>query len=318
VLLNLIIAFFLEALFGVPAFRAHPVRLIGSLLSVFERAFYPLRWKLLGGVLLVFSSIATVFIVTVVLSLAGRFVVLPFSIDVLTVAMLYFLFCNREMVGEARSVHRALADGDLERARARVSRIVGRDTGSLDEKGIIRAAVESVAENVVDGFTAPLFYFLIGGVPLAYVYRTVNTIDSRFGYRNLRYERFGKAGARLDDAMSFIPARLNGLFLYFASGFRARVLETMVRDGRRHQSPNSGIAEAGFSAYLGIRLGGPSTYGGEREDKPWIGVDRLNERERGNPELILRAVGFYWKTVYTTLFLSAAALLLLRLPLFFS
>ena len=100
-LLNLIIAFFLEALFGVPAFRAHPVRLIGSLLSVFERAFYPLRWKLLGGVLLVFSSIATVFIVTVVLSLAGRFVVLPFSIDVLTVAMLYFLFCNREMVGEA-------------------------------------------------------------------------------------------------------------------------------------------------------------------------------------------------------------------------
>jgi len=205
-LLNVLIAFFLDTLLGDPVFRAHPVRLIGSLLTFFERIFYPLRWKVIGGLFLIVSALIIVFFVTLGLNWLNRFFTLPFSINVITVLLLYFLFCNREMVREARLVFHTLQDGDLERARERVGRIVGRDTAGLDTRGIIRATVESVAENIVDGFTAPLFYFLVGGIPLAYVYKTVNTIDSRFGYRSSRYERFGKIGARLDDVLNFIPA----------------------------------------------------------------------------------------------------------------
>ena len=317
VLLNVLIAFFLDALLGDPVFRAHPVRLIGSLLTFFERIFYPIRWKVLGGLLLVLSALSVVFFTTYGLNWLNRFITLPFSINGITVLLLYFLFCNREMVKEARSVCRALQDGDLARARERVGRIVGRDTAVLDARSIIRATVESVAENIVDGFTAPLFYFLIGGIPLAYVYRTVNTIDSRFGYKNSRYERFGKIGARLDDALNFLPARINGFIVYCASGFRAQVLESMLLDGRKHPSPNSGISEAGFSACLGLRLGGPSSYGGVLKPKPWIGEDRVKESELDDPGIILSAVSMYWRTVFTTLFLFLTAGFLLRMPLIF-
>jgi len=316
-LLNVLIAFFLDTMLGDPVFRAHPVRLIGSLLTFFERIFYPLRWKVIGGLFLIVSALIIVFFVTLGLNWLNRFFTLPFSINVITVLLLYFLFCNREMVREARLVFHTLQDGDLERARERVGRIVGRDTAGLDTRGIIRATVESVAENIVDGFTAPLFYFLVGGIPLAYVYKTVNTIDSRFGYRSSRYERFGKIGARLDDVLNFIPARINGFIVYCASGFRAKVLESIFSEGRKPPSPNSGISEAGFSACLGLRLVGPSSYGGMIKQKPWIGEDSLKESELEDPGIILRAVSLYWRTVYITLFLFLASGVLLRLPLVF-
>jgi len=316
--LNVLLAFFLDLLIGDPVFRGHPVRLIGSMLSFFERIFYPLQWKLFAGFLLVLCSLLVVFTLTILLNWVKRFLILPFSLNVLTLFLLYFLFCNRDMVREAKSVYWALEEGDLTLARERVSRIVGRDTARLDVRGVIRATVESASENIVDGFTAPLFYFLIGGIPLAYMYKTINTIDSRFGYRNSRYERFGKIGARLDDGLNFIPARLNGFFLYCASGFSAEVLQTMVRDGRKNPSPNSGIAEAGFSAFLGLRLGGPSVYGTVLKHKPWIGEDRLSDAELENPRLILRAVSFYWRVVLVTLFVFLACLSLLALPLVFS
>jgi len=316
-LLNVLIAFFLDTLLGDPVFRAHPVRLIGSLLTFFERIFYPLRWKVIGGLFLIVSALIIVFFVTLGLNWLNRFFTLPFSINVITVLLLYFLFCNREMVRKARLVCHTLQDGDLERARERVGRIVGRDTAGLDTRGIIRATVESVAENIVDGFTAPLFYFLVGGIPLAYVYKTVNTIDSRFGYRSSRYERFGKIGARLDDVLNFIPARINGFIVYCASGFRAKVLESIFSEGRKHPSPNSGISEAGFSACLGLRLVGPSSYGGVIKQKPWIGEDSLKESELEDPGIILRTVSLYWRTVYITLFLFLASGVLLRLPLVF-
>jgi adenosylcobinamide-phosphate synthase len=196
-----------------------------------------------------------------------------------------------------------------------VGRIVGRDVEDLERAEIIRAAVESVSENIVDGFTAPMVYLAIGGVPLAYAYRTVNTIDSRFGYRSESYERFGKAGARLDDVLNFIPARINAACLFFASGFRPRVLRSMLRFGRKHPSPNSGISEAGFAGYLGMALGGPSRYGGVLKHKPWIGSDALSGAELENTRLILRAIGLYWRTVGVTLFLFLALMALLRLPL---
>jgi len=316
-LINVIIAFFLDLVVGDPVFRYHPVRLIGSMLTLFERVYYRLRWKIFGGLLLVLTAILVVFCIILVMNWAKGFLYLPFSINVLSVILLYFLFCNRDMTGEAKSVYYALEDGDIERARKQVSRIVGRNTEPLDKRSIIRATAESVAENVVDGFTAPLFWFGIGGFPLAYIYKTVNTIDSRFGYRNVRYERFGKVGARLDDVLNFIPARLNGVFLYCASGFRGEVLETMVKYARAHPSPNSGISEAGFSGFLGIRLCGPSTYEGVQKIKPWIGKDRLSEKELEDPGIILKAVNFYWKVITVTLCIFLGALYLLPLPLVF-
>jgi adenosylcobinamide-phosphate synthase len=124
-------------------------------------------------------------------------------------------------------------------------------------------------------------------------------------------------GARLDDMLNIIPARLNGFFLYCASGFRKEVIETMVRDGKKHPSPNSGISEAGFSGFLGIRLGGSSTYEGVLKTKPWIGEDRFGEKELDEPEIILKAVNFYWRIVTVTLIIFLGTFYLFRLPLVF-
>jgi adenosylcobinamide-phosphate synthase len=317
-LINIIIAFVLDLFIGDPPFRAHPVRLIGGLLVVLERKLYTLGRHVVGGLLLVLLSLLVVMGVTAGLWYLMPFFTLPLGVNVVRVVLLFFLFCNRDMIREARAVYRLLERGDVDAARRQVGRIVGRDTAQLDAGEIVRATVETVAENTVDGFTAPLFYLLLGDIPLAYGYKTVNTADSLFGYRNERYERFGKAAARLDDALNFIPARLNGLFIFLASGFDRRVLRVMRRDGRLHPSPNSGIAEAGFAAYIGLALGGPSSYGGTVREKPWLGENRLPPGELENPRLILRAVTLYWRVVSVTLIAGLSALSLLGLPLLFA
>jgi adenosylcobinamide-phosphate synthase len=316
-ILNVVAAFVLDSVFGDPRIRAHPVRLIGSMLYLYERVLYRMQKKFLGGLLLVLWALGTVFAITLGLQYLLPFFSLPFGVNVLLIGLFFFLFCNRDLVGEAKAVCRYLEMDRIEDARKRAARIVGRDTENLGQKDLIRATVESVAENIVDGFTAPLFYLVLGGMPLAYMYKTVNTVDSCFGYRSERYERFGKFGARFDDLLNFIPARLNGFFILCAAGFRRDVLRSMVRYARAHPSPNSGISEAGFAGYLGISLGGPSTYGGAEKFKPWIGEDRLGEVEKEDPDLILRAVSFYWKAVTLTLVLHLAALFLLELPLLF-
>jgi len=315
--INVLIAFFLDMLIGDPVFSLHPVRLIGSMLTEYEKLFYRMKHKVLGGALLVAFALAAVFSVMLGLNYAKKWAYLPFSINIVSVLLLFFLFCNRDMAKEAKSVYERLSAGDLEGAREAVSRTVGRDTAALDTGGVIRATVESVAENVVDGFTAPLFYFMLGGLPAAYAYKTLNTIDSRFGYRNERYEKFGKAGARLDDILNFVPARINAVFLYCASGFRKEVFRCMRKDGQKNPSPNSGLAEAGFSGMLGIALGGPSTYGGVLKKKPRIGIDRLEENMREAPALILKALFFYWRVVFTTLIGFLTAAYFLGLPLMF-
>ena len=315
--INVLIAFLLDLIIGDPPVRAHPVRLIGGMLDIYERIFYPMRRRFVGGLLLLISSTCSVFLVMLGFWYVMSLVTLPFAINVVLIILLFFLFCNRDMIKEARSIHGYLIQGDLEKARKQLSRIVGRDTEQLDGREVIRATVESVAENLVDGFTAPLFYLLLGGAPLAYLYKTVNTIDSRFGYRNERYEYFGKAGARLDDAMGFVPARLNALISFCATVFNRDVYRTVRVYGRRHPSPNSGLGEAVFAGYLGMALGGPSRYGQRVKEKPWIGENRISDEALGDPVLILRAIGLYWRIVSLTLILGLAAVTLLGLPLLF-
>jgi len=316
-LVNIAAAFVLDVLIGDPVFKLHPVRLIGSMLTFFEKIFYPKSRKILGGLLFVGCSLISVFAITFGLEFLKSFLYLPFSVNILSIILIFFLFCNRDMVREAKAVYRYLAEDRISDARRQVARIVGRDTEHLNKEEIIRATVETIAENVVDGFTAPLFYLAVGGIPAAYIYKTVNTIDSRFGYRDKRYEKFGKPGAYFDDLLNFIPARLDFFFLLCAVKFNKMVYKTMVRDGSKHPSPNSGISEAGFAGWLGIALGGASIYGGVKKVKPLIGENRLHAKEREDARIILKAIALYWKVITVTLCFFMAAFYFLRLPLFF-
>jgi adenosylcobinamide-phosphate synthase len=176
---------------------------------------------------------------------------------------------------KAQGVYRALQQNEIQTARTELSKIVGRDTASLDEEGITKAAVESVAESTADGIVAPLFYLIIGGPVLALGYKAVNTLDSMVGHKDEKYIDFGWCAARLDDIANYVPARLSGLAIACASwgignGF-ASSFSMMWRDGRKHASPNSGMPEAAMAGALGVKLGGPSTYAGEVIEKPYIG-----------------------------------------------
>jgi len=315
VIINICIAFLLDLALGDPAFRYHPVRIIGDMLSTLEKRLYRLKNKIFGGLILVIISISSVFFITAIFEYLKRFLYLPFSINILTIALIYFLICNRDMIKEAKSVYRCLIEDDIEQARIQVGRVVGRDTNHLDKGAIIRATVETLAENIVDGFTAPIFYLAIGGIPLAYIYKTVNTIDSMFGYNNEKYEKFGKIGARFDDVLNFIPARLNFFFLLIATKFDKRIFNTMIKYGKKHPSPNSGISEAGFSGALGIALNGPVYYGGKLKEKPWIGENRLKPDELDDQKIILNAISLYWKVIIVTFITFLIIIYLLKLPI---
>jgi adenosylcobinamide-phosphate synthase len=196
---------------------------------------------------------------------------------------------THELIKSGYSVIKALEDGSrIEEARKRLSLIVGRDTHTLNKKEILKATVETLAENASDGIVAPLFYFVIGGLPMAMAYKAINTLDSMVGYKNERYKDIGWAAARLDDIANFIPARITGILIVISTiiidglnrlshSIRLNSLDglnslkIMFTDGRNHLSPNSGIPEAAMAGALRIRLGGPSTYGGILVRKPYIG-----------------------------------------------
>ena len=176
---------------------------------------------------------------------------------------------------ESMKVYAELQKGDLEGARHAVSMIVGRDTQVLDQTGVTKAAVETVAENTSDGVIAPMLYMAVGGAPLAMAYKAVNTLDSMVGYKHEKYRAIGMVSARLDDVANFLPARLSWLLLSLAAVLcredGARALRTGWRDRYQHSSPNCAWPEATVAGALGIRLGGPNDYFGQRVEKPWIG-----------------------------------------------
>jgi adenosylcobinamide-phosphate synthase len=203
-------------------------------------------------------------------------------------ALLVYLIATtiavRELIQSAKLVIDAVRDGGIIVARHRLSMIVGRDTEDLSDREVLKAVTETLAENLSDGIVAPLFYLVIGGLPLAMAYKAVNTLDSMVGYRSKAYINLGWASARLDDIANYIPSRITGL-LIVVSIFLVRLFSRdknplssaacsfriMRRDGRNHTSPNSGIPEAAMAGGLGIRMGGPATYGGVMVAKPYIG-----------------------------------------------
>ncbi len=268
-------AFALDLLLGDPRQWPHPVRWMGTAATKLEILCYG-RFRSLK----VTGLVANVVLVTGTYALTD--VALEFSEIVhptlgwcLEAYLIYTALSIRGLYDESRPVRVHLESENLVAARKSLSWIVGRDTKNLNEKEIIRATVETVAENTVDGVIAPLFYACIGGAPLAMAYKCVNTLDSMFGYRNERYREFGWASARLDDAANWIPARIGGLLLVLAALIAGqdahRAWATMRKDGQNHYSPNAGIPEAAAAGALGVRLGGSQFYQGVWIEKPTLG-----------------------------------------------
>ncbi|OAF10598.1 cobalamin biosynthesis protein [Bradyrhizobium centrolobii] len=180
------------------------------------------------------------------------------------------LVALRSLGDHVAAVADPLQVGDVAGARAAVSRIVGRDPAALDEAGIARAAIESLAENASDGIVAPVFWGALFGLPGIFGYKAINTLDSMIGHRTERHEAFGWAAARIDDAANFIPARLTGFLFVLLTPRRSAALACMTRDARRHRSPNAGWPEAAMAGALGVRLSGPRIYHGSSTNEPWL------------------------------------------------
>lgn len=270
-------AFAIDLLIGDPRWLPHPVKIIGRFAASLEGPFRRLAAPRIAGILTA-STVIGLTAVTAGALIYAAGLLHPLAGDAVSIVLLYTTFATRDLADHSRNVLWALEAGDLAEARRRVSWMVGRDTEPLDERGVARAAVESVAENAVDGVIAPLFFAAIGGPVGALVYKAVNTLDSTFGYRNERYVEFGRASARIDDAANYIPARIAVLLIGAAalvSRFRAAdAVRMALRDGRKHPSPNSGWSEAAFAGALGIQLGGPVMRKGKPEEMPTLGDPR--------------------------------------------
>jgi adenosylcobinamide-phosphate synthase len=277
-------ALFLDTLIGEPPARIHPVVWMGRAVSTVDPrglARKDPQVRLISGAALALALPALIF--------AGTGTALRHSPTplrwVLEVLLLSSALSMRGLARAATAVERELERGDLETARSRVGEFVGRDTETLSEAEVARAAVESVAENTSDGVVAPMLYGLAFGAPGALAYKAVNTLDSMVGYQEAPYTEFGWASARLDDAANLVPARLTVLFAAVVSGCPADTLMSAVRYGPLTSSPNAGWTEAAFAGALGVRLGGTSSYGGVVRKGPVLG-----EGPVPGPENIRRAV----------------------------
>jgi adenosylcobinamide-phosphate synthase len=269
------IALLLDLVFGDPRWLPHPVRIIGRLIAALEeparRAIPDAR---LAGSLTALAVILTATLATgAIIWVAGW--VHPRLGDAVSILLLYTTLAARDLADHSKGVYRALARFDLAEARRLVSWLVGRDTERLTEPEVVRAAVESVAENTVDGIIAPLFFAALGGPIAAMMYKAASTLDSMIGYRNERYIDFGRTAAEIDDGANWLPARLAVPIITAAAALTGQQASAAWRiarrDGRKHMSPNAGIAEAAFAGALGIRLGGVMQRRGRPVNLPEIG-----------------------------------------------
>ena len=279
----------LDLLFGDPVWLYHAVRLIGNWISWAERQLRKVCGSHLmaaGGVLWVMTALMAFLIPFALLALAGW--LHPALRFLLETFWCFQILAARSLSSESRKVYEKLKESDLPGARREVSMIVGRDTEKLTEEGVTKAAVETVAENTSDGVTAPLIYMMIGGAPLGFLYKAVNTMDSMLGYKNDRYLYFGRIPAKMDDIFNYIPARITGLLMTaaaFLTGLDGKnAWKIYRRDRRKHASPNAAQTESVCAGALGVQLAGDAVYFGKVYKKEFIG-DALRRIE---PEDIQR------------------------------
>lgn len=295
-MIDFLSAIILDFLIGDPYNFPHPVKLMGKLIASEEKAARKLSKSS--------SSLKAYGAVIVLVNMAVSFLV-PFYIlkflrgyyifyHIVNAYFLYTCIAAGCLQREAMKIYRALSKS-LDEARHALSFIVGRETEHLDEKEVIRATVETVAENTSDGVIAPMFYAMIGGVPLAFLYKMVNTMDSMLGYLNQKYKYIGFFPAKTDDVFNYLPSRLTGVIMCISSALRFNVSEgfrIMIRDRKNHKSPNCAYPEGAVAGLLSVQLGGDNIYFGEVVKKPKIG-DRIRELEKDD---IKRAVEIMYRS----------------------
>ena len=315
----MLIAFLMDLLIGDPSYRFHPIRLIGRWIELVEKGLRrcSLDGRAGGALLAVLASGLSLGAFFLLSSAAAR--VHPWAALLFHLYVAYSGLALGDLLRHLRPVIQGLETGDLPAARRALGCVVGRDVSSLDREAVVRAAVETLAENFVDGFFTPLFWYALGGFmapglglpPVQsalgglLLFKTASTLDSMVGYRNDRYERFGWAGARMDDGMNFLPARLSIAVLFLGACFSGlsprRGLRVALRDRLKHDSPNAGHPESFAAGTLGIRLGGPAEYNGETKNKPWLGDPRS--------EADIRHISFTITLLKTSAWVAMAALL---------
>lgn len=313
IILLMLGGFILDGIFGDPAWLVHPVVIMGKAITALEKFLRkrlpntPEGERLGGRILAMALPVGTLLITGGVCWLFYRISpILGFAIELLWCAQ---ALAAKGLAQESTNVYCELVKGDLPASRRAVSRIVGRDTAELTSEGVTKAAVETVAENASDGVIAPLFYMMLGGAPLALVYKAINTMDSMVGYKNEKYLNFGRAAAKLDDAANYLPSRIAALLWIASAALTGNDAKSAWRiwrrDRRKHASPNSAQTESTCAGALNVQLAGPATYFGKYCDKPTIG-DAVRAIE---PGAILRAN----KMMYTASLLGLAAAVLVRI-----
>ena len=272
----LVIGFLIDCLLGDPYKLPHPIRAIGRLISFMEkniRKSMPNKLRL-GGIILAM----TVILFSVGIPLIILIFCYKFNIGVIVEGiMCYYMIAPKCLKTESMKVFNAVSEGDTEKARYAVSMIVGRDTDVLDKKGIIKATVETVAENTCDGVTAPVMYMSLFGAIGGFFYKSVNTMDSMIGYKNEKYADIGRFSAKLDDVVNFLPSRITAVVMIFSAcilGFDGKnAYRIWKRDRRNHASPNSAQTESVCAGALNVQLAGDAYYFGELHKKQFIGDD---------------------------------------------
>lgn len=266
--LPLLTAWLLDHWLGDPLWMPHPVVGFGKAISFFEHRLNRGDHRWMKGALTALFLVAGVYLITFfLLRRASAFS--PGLLLTLQILLIFYCLAGTTLVREVRDVFKAV-DCSLEEGRKQVARIVGRDTSRLTAQEVRTAALETLAENLSDGVIAPLFWYLLFGVPGMLTYKMVNTLDSMIGYKNERYRQFGCFAARLDDAANYIPARLTAFLMVLASGHLS-LLFFVAKYGNQHASPNSGYPESALAGILDCRFGGPHDYFGEEVWKPYIG-----------------------------------------------
>jgi adenosylcobinamide-phosphate synthase len=293
---GLLVAVALDAVLADPR-RGHPVALFGRVAGAVEARVW--RDRRGRGVAYAATCVGAVVGLGVVGERAARH---SPAYPLVLAAATWAVLGGETLCREARGVHALLAADDLDAARRRLTHLVGRDPTGLDAGEISRAAIESVAENSSDAVVAPLFWGVVAGLPGLLGYRAVNTLDAMVGHHSPRYERFGWAPARLDDAANLVPARLTAGLVAVCSGRPAQVWRTVRRDAGRHPSPNAGWCEAAFAGALGVRLGGRNVYGDRVEVRPTLGDGHPPE-----PDDLLRAATLARRVTAAAAVLAAVA-----------
>ena len=276
-ILSIYIGYITDLIVGDPYSFPHPVRHIGKLIRYVEKKVRKVaktdKDLKIGGFVLWFFTVIPTYLITYLIIKLSSFN--PYVFVFVNAFIIYTTLATKCLKDEAVKIYRVLKTGDLEQSRIQLSYIVGRDTEHLSEAEIIRATVETVAENTVDGIIAPMFFAFIGGAPLAMAYKAVNTLDSTVGYKNEKYLHIGFASAKIDDIANYIPARISVLLMSIGSlvlGYNYKnAANIAIRDRKNHKSPNCAFSEGAVAGALGIQLGGTNIYFGQEVYKPTIG-----------------------------------------------